>query len=266
MIDRTKILAGLPVGLRDALFKTYLEIAANYLEHRWEPSELNGGNFCEVIYTIIDGSIRGVLAAKPSKPNDMVKACRALEILPANSKRVGDRSFRILIPRMLPALYEIRNNRGVGHVGGDVDPNFLDATAVYGMASWVLAELVRIFHNVSTEEAQETVDALVERKVPLVWELDDLKVKRVLAPSMSNHDQTLILLNRSLGWISDKELLTWVEYSNLTMYRKRVLGPLHKARLIEFDRKQGRARISPLGVKQVEQEILNSRSSCVVGS
>jgi hypothetical protein len=161
---------------------------------------------------------------------------------------------------MLPALYEIRNNRGVGHVGGDVDPNFLDATAVYGMASWALAELVRVFHNVSTREAQQTVDALIERKVPLIWELDDLNVKRVLAPSMSNRDQTLVLLTRSLGWISDKELLTWVEYSDLTMYRKRVLGPLHKARLIEFDRQNARARISPLGTKDVEDRILRTRS------
>src|ERR1700726_3949566 len=145
MIDSTKILAGLPAGLREPLLKSYREIGANFAEHRWEPSELNGGKFCEVVYSIIDGAIAGKFAAKPSKPPDMVKACRALEGLPADKNRVGDRSLRVLIPRVLPALYEIRNNRGVGHVGGDVDPNYLDATAVYGMASRVLAELVRIF-------------------------------------------------------------------------------------------------------------------------
>jgi len=60
----------------------------------------------------------------------------------------------VLIPRLLPVLYEIRNNRGVGHVGGDVDPNHMDAEAVQAMASWVMAELVRIFHGVKTEEAR----------------------------------------------------------------------------------------------------------------
>lgn len=64
------------------------------------------------------------------------------------------RSFQILIPRLLPALYEIRNNRNVGHVGGDVDPNFMDSTAVLGTANWIMAELVRVFHSVSTPEAQ----------------------------------------------------------------------------------------------------------------
>ncbi|MBI2338772.1 MAG: hypothetical protein HYU99_00150 [Deltaproteobacteria bacterium] len=259
MIDATKILAGLPSGLRDPLLKSYQEIGANFAEHRWEPSELNGGKFCEVVYTVIEGSIAEKFAAKPSKLKDMVKACRALEGLPANPSRVGDRSLRVLIPRVLPALYEIRNNRGVGHVGGDVDPNFLDATAVYGMASWVLAELVRIFHRVSTKEAQEAVDALIERKLPLIWEVGDMK--RVLDPAMSNSDQVLLFLHKEPAWVPVKELASWVEYSSVSMFRTRVLEPLHKARLIEHDRVKFRVHISPLGSKEVEEKIIKSRQN-----
>src|SRR6266851_1018203 len=71
------------------------------------------------------------------------------------------RSFQILIPRLLPALYEVRNNRGVGHIGGDVDPNHMDATFVISSCNWVMAELVRVYHDLSTNEAQEIVDTLV---------------------------------------------------------------------------------------------------------
>lgn len=149
MIDPTKLLAGIPTELRDPLLQCYREIVANFLEHRWEPSELNGGKFCEVVHTILDGALSGSFPTKPSKPRNMVDACRALEQVTADATRIGDKSLRIFIPRMLPILYDIRNNRGVGHVGGDVDPNFLDATAVHTMASWVLSELVRIFHNAS---------------------------------------------------------------------------------------------------------------------
>src|SRR5262249_22029655 len=128
MIDSAKILTTLPGGLRGPLLQSYQEIARNYAEHRWEPSELNGGKFSEVVYTIIEGSIKATFSTKPVKPKDMLKACRELEVLPADPHRVGDRSLRILIPRTLQALYEIRNNRNVGHLGGDVDPNFSDAT------------------------------------------------------------------------------------------------------------------------------------------
>jgi hypothetical protein len=259
MIGRAEFLAELPDALRGAVLKTFLEIAANYVEHRWEPSELNGGKFCEAVHTILLGSVRGAFPVSPSKPPSLVDACRALEKCPENSNRVGDRSLRILIPRVLPALYEIRNNRGVGHIGGDVDPNFLDATAVYAMASWVLAELVRIFHNVSTKEAQEAVDALVERKIPLIWEVPDINIRRVQEPEMDHSDQVLLLLHQRPAWVLERDLVAWVEYSSSSMFRTRVLQPLHKSRLIELDAKRRRARISPLGSKDVEQRILMTR-------
>lgn len=258
MLDAPKVLAGIPAGLRDPLFQSYQEIVTNFAEHRWEPSELNGGKFCEVVYTIVNGVIAGSFPPKPSKPRDMVLACRNLEGTPAQASRVGDRSLRILIPRVLPTLYEIRNNRGVGHVGGDVDPNFMDATAVYAMASWILAELVRIFHRISTKDAQETVDALVERKIGLVWEVEE--IKRVLDPNMNKDDQTLVLLYSKPAWAREKDLVTWVEYSNATMFRRNILRVLHKARLIEYDARQHRARISPLGSKHVEQQIIKTRT------
>ena len=47
---------------------------------------------------------------------------------------------------------------GVGHVGADVDPNHMDALCVLQMSKWVFAELVRIFHGTTTEEAEATVD------------------------------------------------------------------------------------------------------------
>ncbi len=259
MIDITKILTGLPIGLRDPLLKSYREIVSNYLEHRWEPSELNGGKFCEIVYSIISGSITGRFPTKPSKPRDMVVACRILETIPINPKRVGDRSLRVLIPRMLSALYEIRNNRGVGHIGGDVDPNFLDATAVYGMASWVLAEIVRIFHAVSIKKAQEIVDMLVERKHPLIWEIEDINIKRILDPKMKKIDQVLVLLHRKPSWVSEADLMKWVEHSNPSVFRTDILIPLHRSRLIEYHKQEHRVQISPLGVQEVEQQILKTR-------
>jgi hypothetical protein len=257
MIDSSKLLAGLPAGLRGPLIASFQEIAANYAEHRWEPAELNGGKLCEVVFTIINGALSGVFPTKPSKPSNMVDSCRALEKKPATTSLVGDRSLRILIPRILTSLYEIRNNRNVGHVGGDVDPNYLDATAVFGMSSWVVAELVRVFHSVSTKEAQESVDALIERKIPLIWEVGT--VRRVLDSTISARDQSLLLLHQRPGWVNEKDLSSWVEYSSVAMFRSRVLDLLHGERLIEYDKKSGQAKISPKGTKDVEERILKSR-------
>lgn len=251
------ILNGIPKDLRDPLFASYQEIVANYIQHKWEPSELNGGKFCEIVYTIIKGNLDGSYPSKPTKPKNMLEACSKLEQISSNITRVGDRSLRILIPRILIPIYEIRNNRGVGHVGGDVDPNYLDATAVYGMTSWVLAELVRIFHGVTTTEAQEVVNALTEHKHPLIWEIGSSK--RVLDPSLAADKQTLLLLSQTAFGVTDKDLSNWVEYSSLSMFRTRVLKPLHKARLIEYDKKTFLVHISPLGIINVNQNIIKKK-------
>lgn len=248
------VLAGIPNSLRSPLLNAYSEIVRNFRERRWEPAELNGGKLCEVIYSILRGLVDGAYPAAPAKPQNMVDACRQLE--QADQSRFS-RSVRIQIPRMLLALYEIRNNRGVGHAGGDVDPNHMDAAAVLGMSKWLLAELVRIFHSVDTETARATVDALVERTVPVVW--DVAGVKRVLLPDLSFKDKALLLVYSNVGTVAEADLFRWSEHSNAAVFRRDVLTRAHKEKLIEYDRVARRIHLSPLGVAHAES-LLSRRS------
>jgi len=223
----------------------------NYRERRWEPSELNGGKLCEVVYSIVRGHMDGAMPTGAKKPSNMVDACRDLERAdPAKFSR----SLRVQIPRMLLALYEVRNNRGVGHVGGDVDPNCMDASVVLSMSKWLLAELVRVFHGVATTVAEAAVEKIVDRILPLVWQVD--ASLRVLSTSLSMRDQALVLLYHSHGWVEEKDLVGWVEHSNPAVFRRDVLSKAHKDRLIEYDRKNGRVMLSPLGGRHVEESLL----------
>jgi hypothetical protein len=250
VFDPATALAGLPNGLRAPLLAAFNEIMRNFRENRWEPSELNGGKLCEIAYTIIRGYADGKMPARPSKPTNMVDACKAME---AFDQTRFPRSIRIQIPRMTVALYEVRNNRGVGHVGGDVNPNHMDARAVVEMAKWIMAELIRVFHGLDTTEATAVVEALVERTVPIVWEVQGRR--RVLDPKLSKGDQTLLVLYASSGPILDRDLAGWVEHSNLSVYRRDVLRPAHRSRLIEYDEPSGRVYLSPKGVAYVEEKL-----------
>lgn len=131
----------LPDTLRTELVDAFNQIVKNFRERRWEPAELNGGKLCEVVYTILKGYAAGTYPPRAKKPRNMVMACQNLANGAAAS---APRSIRIQIPRMVIALYEIRNNRNVGHVGGDVDPNHMDAVCVLQIAKWIMAELVRV--------------------------------------------------------------------------------------------------------------------------
>jgi hypothetical protein len=151
------------------------------------------------------------------------------------------------------ALYEIRNNRGVGHVGGDVDPNHMDAVLVLSMAKWLMAELIRIFHNVKTSEATKAVDQIIDRTIPLIWNVAG-KV-RVLNPALNMKQRALAVLYVSNGPLLESELVEFVEHSNPTVFRRDVLMPMHADKLIEYDGHNKQIHISPLGVRFVEENV-----------
>jgi hypothetical protein len=244
------LLGAVPQVLQDELLEKFREIERNFRERRWEPAELNGGKLCEIAYCILRGRVDGSFPTKSYKPTNFYDACLKLEKEPASFGR----SVRIQLPRMLIALYEIRNNRNVGHVGGDVDPNHMDAVCVLHMAKWVLAELVRIFHGITLAEASTTVEALSEREISLIW--DSGSVRRVLDNSLSMLDKTLVLLFSSAQPLEEAELIKSLEHSNPSVYRRDVLRRAHADRLIEYDASAKIVKISPLGIKRVETKIL----------
>jgi hypothetical protein len=243
-------LSGLPESLRTELLDSFSEIVRNFRENRWEPSELNGGKLCEIIYTILRGHVDGAFPAKSAKPKNMLEACKEFE---KADSRIFPRSVRIQIPRMLISLYEVRNNRGVGHVGGDVNPNHMDSVVVLEISKWCIAELIRVFQGVSTTEATRVVDALVDRTLPIVWEVSGRK--RILDPSLTSKDQMLLLLYSESGEISEKDLVGWIEHSNPSVFRRDILRKCHAQRLIDYDLNSGMVQISPTGIKYVEQHL-----------
>lgn len=246
-MNLNSILNTIPSGLKNPLLVEYNSIIQHYMERRWTGSELSGGKFCEIVYTILDGYAKETFASSPTKPSNFVDACKRLE----NNSHLS-RSFQILIPRMLPPLYEIRNNRNVGHVGGDIDSNSMDTQAVVSMCSWILGELIRVFHNTTITDAQKIVDFITNRKIPLVWETDT--VKRILNPKISLKDQILLLISSSSSKTKTDDLLIWIEYPNKGYFLKS-LRQLHLTRFIELSKEEKEMEMLPPGIQHIEKVI-----------
>jgi hypothetical protein len=244
-LDPKLAFANLPSTLMKDLLDAYSEIITNFADGRWEPSELNGGKLSEVVFTVVSGYLSGSYSLRSTKPRNLGAACVQLE----NAYPTAKRSPRIQIPRMIIALYEIRNNRGVGHAGGDVDPNQMDATAVLYMSKWLMAELVRLLHGLTTDEAAEIVEALVERQVSMVWKLGDKR--RVLRQGLTWRQQVLILLS-GVTEATEMDLVSWLEHKVPSNLRRDVLRPMHRDRMVEFDEVAGTLRLLPPGIEKAE--------------
>lgn len=248
MIDkiRNDISKKYPKNLVDALIDSYVEIKEQYYLNKHEPSELNGGKFVEACARIIEQELMGQFTPLGTSIKNMVLLLRNFETSPVSHHD----SFRLHIPRALLSIYNIRNRRGVGHLGGDVCANIADATLIATSADWVLAELYRMFYTSSLEEAQAVVTQLVKRKIVLVHEVGE--IKRVLANFLNFKEQTLLFLASSYpDSSSDNDLFIQLEYSSLSAYKSRILRPLHKARMLNYS-DQGECVLLPPGLKFVE--------------
>lgn len=237
------------------LVKSYLGLKAAFAEGRHDTSGLQAGKFSETVLRLLQQNLTGSFVAFGTHISNFEEECSKLQKLPKTS---GPESFRLLIPRALSFLYTLRNKRGIGHVGGDVDANGIDSATGARVADWCVSEIIRVVHTLSLEEAQALLDRIAVRQLPTVWTVADGK-KRVLAHDLDYRAQTLLLLYaESTSTASAQELFLWTEHSHMPSYRRDVLRPLHEFRLIEYDRKSEMVSISPLGIKRVEEKILPS--------
>jgi hypothetical protein len=231
-----------PADLVDALLQAYKEIEENYSLERWKASEVDAGQFVEGTRRIVEFELQG---------GSYTPIGQQLErfhdgVLKKYEQATGDESFRILIPRILRGIYDVRSKRGGGHLAG-VSPNNMDATLVLANVKWVLAEVVRIASGLPPDQTQRLVDGIVERKLDMLWKQGD--ITRVLDTSLTANEQVLILLYDRSPQKGD-ELRQAIEYKNSSRFDQ-LLARLHSQRFIEA-MADGTCLITRKGIIQAE--------------
>ena len=101
----------------------------------------------------------------------------------------------------------MRNKRDVAHLADGIDPNQQDATIVVRNMEWVLAELVRLYHNLEAEEAHAIIVELVSKDVPLIQEFDGFP--RVLKQLKASDHLLVLLYWRGVDGATYEELRAW---------------------------------------------------------
>lgn len=241
---------------REKIISSYHEIKSRYSKAlynaEFDTAGLSGGKFCETILRFLQNELTSTNIPFGTHVTNFNDECQKLINLP---KTTGNESLRIIIPRAILFLYTLRGKRGIGHVGGDVEANKIDIETIVRIADWVVCETIRIYHNLSLEEAQAIVDSLSSKQLPEVWEIAGKK--RILANGLDYKQKTLLLLYQSSeNFEFAEDLFKWVEYSDLSMYKRAILKPLHERKIVEYDKETDIVHISPTGISEVEKNIL----------
>jgi hypothetical protein len=215
-------------------------------DHR--PQEVEGGRFSEAVFRILQH--RSGLAVTPlSTP--LAKVPQLLQVLEPITTQPD--SVRMHIPRTLRVIYDIRNNRDAGHLADGIDANLQDATLVISNMDWVMAELVRLHHGVTANEAQAIIQDLVTKEVPAVQEIHG---QPVILKDLQPRDQAMLMLYRAgaLGGSLD-EVAGWLREKRKDNLAVR-LEKLDETKLILHHPKDDRYYITDKGIKYMEKKKL----------
>lgn len=193
--------AGIPVELIDELLEAFAEAKRRYYRDDLRPSEIEGARFSESVFRILQWATAGAYTPLGKTLPSVDKLLDTMV-----NAQAGD-SVRIHIPRTLRLIYDVRNKRDVAHLGDGIDPNQQDATLVLNNMDWVLAELVRLYHNVSANEAHGIIVDLVSKEVPLIQEFDGFP--RVLKPLGASDHFLVLLYWRGAEGATIDELRAW---------------------------------------------------------
>lgn len=177
--------AGLPADVVSAVLDEYEACKSRFFLGDFRPQAVDAGRFCEAVVRIIQHASTGQHTAL----SDELKVDAQLNRL-ENDTSLDD-GLRLHIPRAIRTVYGFRNKRNTGHLKGGIDPNLMDATFIVGVLDWILAELIRLYHNVSAQDAQELIDGVVTKQLPLIQEVDG---HPVFLRNVSGREHVLALL------------------------------------------------------------------------
>lgn len=242
------VAAGMPAELGDEVLEGYAEAKRRYHLGDHRPTAVEGGRFCEAITRVLEHELLGAYT----------KLGRTLP--PLNDKRLREfaqaqnpnESLRRHIPKALYFVYGIRNTRDIAHLADGIDPNLQDATLVVTTLDWMMAELVRIYHTVSPDEAHAIITDLVTREVPVI---EEIAGHPVLNKNLSRGDHILVLLYRAgqQDGLDYRALLSQMR-TNRKDHLKQALSRLESKHLVHADHTGERAYITTPGIKHVENK------------
>jgi hypothetical protein len=246
---QTQLSVSLDSKLVTELLDAHSETKRNYYLGGLRLSEVEGGRFCEAVFRILEQITTGSFTPLGTQINTDQLINRLSQI---PSGTFPD-SVRLHIPRALRLVYDIRNKRDAAHLADGIDPNLQDATLVVNIIDWILAELIRLYHNVSPDEASRIVNDIVEKEAPIVQDFEGFL--KVLSPNLQAGDFCLVLVyHRGSAGATLEEITQWIRPAMRTNIRRTLTNLSDKKDLIHFN--GTKYFITRLGEQEVERRQL----------
>lgn len=230
------------------LVDEFISLERRYIQRDWEPAELDGGQFAEIMARILYHQDSGNL-----NPRKDVADCASY--IANNDVRHGiqPRTNAKHLMKVVETIYKFRSDRGAVHISPTYGPNQMDAKLVVECARWAMAEVLRLYWRDGDREAVATaIRELLQFDVPCVGKFEDVVI--VQRTDLSNDEELLVLLHYAgETGLSRAELRRHarIPESSLSDALKRLTSAAKRQAVLVADR----YRLTDLGSKRVREEL-----------
>ncbi len=192
LVEKRQLIASLapPLDtfLANQLIDEFTSLERRFIQRDWEPAELDGGQFCEVLSRILYHQDSGNLNLN----KDFKDCCEYIE----NEKlphKITPRRDALHIVTVMKAVYKFRGQRGAVHISAIYGPNQMDAKLMIEAVRWCLNDTLRIFWTADRTLVAKAIREILQFDVPCVGVFDDIVL--VQRTDLSVDEEVLVLLH-----------------------------------------------------------------------
>ncbi|WP_207000873.1 hypothetical protein [Trinickia mobilis] len=252
LINKQRLLAALSPPLDHLLctqlLDEFISAERRFIQRDWEPAELDGGQFCEILSRIYYHQDSGTL----SQGKDFDSCCGYIENDNVPHK-LNPRRDALHVIRVLRTVYKFRSQRGAVHISPNYAPNHMDSKLVIECVRWAMNETLRLFWQGDREAVAKAIRELLQFDVPSVGVFDGTPL--VQRTDLSAEEEILVLMHFAGDeGMSRSEIGKAAQRapSTVTGTLQKLTGPDYR-QLVML--KNGAYRLTDLGSKRIREQL-----------
>lgn len=192
LINKTTLVSQLAppldAQLAHELVNEFVSMEKRFIQRDWEPSQLDGGQFCEVLARVLYHQDSGTL-----NPAKEFKECLEWIEEDKNPHRIQPRRNALHIAKVLRTVWKFRSERGAVHISPTYKANHMDSKLLLEGVRWCFSETLRIFWTRDQERVASAIRELLQFDVPAIGKFEDVLL--VQRTDFSASEEILLLLH-----------------------------------------------------------------------
>ena len=176
--------------LATQLLDEFVSMERRYIQRDWEPTELDGGQFAEVLARILYHQDSGNLNL--NKDHYSCLSYVENERHP-NQHAIQPRRDALHVCKVLRTIYKFRSQRGVVHISPTYKPNHMDSKFVMEAVRWCLNEVMRLFWRGEREDVAKAIREILQFDVPCIGSFE--RAVLVQRTDLTTEEELLVLLH-----------------------------------------------------------------------